>query len=79
MDDGSFGNTSTAAPPKCPSVKAAAKELGGLDIVVNNAGITRDGLLIVAGLVLGTVWITLLLVFGYTMIEVVKDFILSLG
>lgn len=27
------------------TVKAAAKELGGLDVVVNNAGITRDGLL----------------------------------
>jgi 3-oxoacyl-[acyl-carrier protein] reductase len=27
------------------AVKAAAKELGGLDVVVNNAGVTADGLL----------------------------------
>lgn len=52
----------------------------GIALAIAALGLlTRDGLLIIAGLVLGTVWITLLLVFGYTMIEVAKDFILSPG
>lgn len=51
----------------------------GIALAIAALGLlTRDGLLILAGLVLGTVWIALLLVFGYAMVEALKDFLLSL-
>ena len=36
----------TRAEPVETAAEAAAKEMGGVDILINNAGITRDGLLI---------------------------------
>ena len=39
--------------------------------------LTRDGLLVIAGMVLGLVWIALLLVFGHTLIDVMKTFLQS--
>lgn len=51
----------------------------GIALAIAALGLlTRDGLLILLGLLLGIVWITLLLVFGYAMVEVVKDFLRSL-
>lgn len=54
----------------------------GIGIALASIGlITRDGLLIVLGLALGTVWIALLvigtLVFGAAFIDVFKDFLLG--
>ena len=51
----------------------------GIALAIAALGLlTRDGLLIIAGLILGLVWITLLLVFGYAMIDIAKDFLRSL-
>jgi hypothetical protein len=55
----------------------------GIGIALASMGlITRDGLLVVAGLVLGTAWIALLIigfaVFGTAFITVLKDFLTSL-
>lgn len=51
----------------------------GIALAIAALGLlTRDGLLIIAGLVIGLVWITLLLLFGYAMIEATKDFIAGL-
>jgi len=55
----------------------------GIAIALASIGlITRDGLLVVAGLVLGTAWVGLLIVgfvfFGTAFIDLLKDFILGL-
>jgi len=55
----------------------------GIGIALASMGlITRDGLLVLAGLVLGTAWIALLIigfaVFGTAFISVLKDFLTSL-
>ena len=55
----------------------------GIALVIASLGLlTRDGLLVVAGLVLGVLWITLLItlfsLFGAAAVDVVKDFIRSL-
>ena len=45
----------------------------GIALAIASLGLlTRDGLLVLAGLVLGLVWIALLLVFGQTVVEVIK-------
>jgi hypothetical protein len=54
----------------------------GIAIALASMGlITRDGLLVLAGLVLGTAWIALLifgfLFFGAAFVDILKDFILS--
>jgi hypothetical protein len=54
----------------------------GIGIALASMGLfTRDGLLVLAGLILGTAWIALLVigfaVFGATFITVLKDFLLS--
>ena len=55
----------------------------GIALAIAALGLlTRDGLLVLAGLILGTAWITLLvtlfLVFGDAAIDILKDFIRSL-
>ena len=55
----------------------------GIALVIASLGLlTRDGLLVVAGLVLGVLWITLLItlfsLFGAAAVDVFKDFIRSL-
>lgn len=55
----------------------------GIAVVLASIGlITRDGLLVLAGLILGLAWITLLLVgfaiFGAAFLDLLKDFILGL-
>lgn len=55
----------------------------GIAIALASIGlITRDGLLVLGGLVLGTAWISLLVfgfvVFGAAFVDMLKDFILSL-
>jgi len=55
----------------------------GIALVIGSLGLlTRDGLLVIAGLVLGLAWIvllvTLFLVFGSAAVDVLKDFIRSL-
>ncbi|WP_300544743.1 exopolysaccharide biosynthesis protein [Maricaulis sp.] len=50
----------------------------GIALAIAALGLlTRDGLLILAGLVLGTVWITLLLLLGSALVDVIRDFIQS--
>lgn len=55
----------------------------GIAIALASIGlITRDGLLVLAGLVLGTAWIALLvfgfILFGAAFVDILKDFVLSL-
>jgi hypothetical protein len=55
----------------------------GIALVIASLGLlTRDGLLVLAGLILGIAWIallvTLFLVFGTAAVDVLKDFIRSL-
>jgi hypothetical protein len=50
----------------------------GIALAIAALGLlTRDGLLVIAGLLLGTVWIALLLVFGHTVVDVIKTFLQS--
>ena len=51
----------------------------GIALAIASLGlITRDGLLILAGLILGVIWITLLLVFGAAVVDLIKDAIRAL-
>jgi len=50
----------------------------GIALAIAALGLlTRDGLLVIAGLLLGMVWIALLLVFGHTVIDVIKTYLQS--
>ncbi len=60
----------------------ATNTLPGIGIALASIGlITRDGLLVLAGIAIGTAWILLLIVninlFGPTFIDLIKDFIKS--
>ena len=51
----------------------------GIALAIAALGLlTRDGILILLGLILGTAWITLLLVLGSALVDIIKDYILSL-
>ena len=57
----------------------ATNTMPGIAIAIAALGLlTRDGLLILGGLVLGLVWITLLLLFGSAVVEIIKEFIRSM-
>lgn len=50
----------------------------GIALAIAALGLlTRDGLLVLGGLLLGLVWIALLLVFGHAVIDVIKAFLQS--
>ncbi|WP_203291713.1 exopolysaccharide biosynthesis protein [Maricaulis parjimensis] len=52
----------------------------GIALAIAALGLlTRDGLLILLGILLGTVWITLLLFLGSTLVDVIKAFLASLA
>ncbi|MAK64009.1 MAG: polysaccharide synthesis protein exod [Maricaulis sp.] len=51
----------------------------GIALAIAALGLlTRDGLLILGGLFMGSVWITLLLFLGSTLVDVIKTFLTSL-
>lgn len=57
----------------------ATNTMPGIAVAIAALGLlTRDGLLILGGLVLGLVWITLLLLFGSAVVEIIKEFIRSM-
>jgi hypothetical protein len=61
----------------------ATNTVPGIGIAIASIGlITRDGLLVLAGLAIGSAWILLLVVgisvFGPTFIDLFKDFVKSL-